>query len=266
MTLDEYCEIYVTATWRDDLSFEEAQKSYEDFKKSYVPELSQRFTVVNADDVEWFKQALEHDAKKRFVAFVFSRMKIPLPEELYEFMLRAAIYEINPSYNRWFVEPCIEAFGLRSVNNSLLEVVKNGDNFEKAGAVNALYWARLGLAFRSIPPAYTKEYALPESVQAYEELADVWMYRDCLLLKEFVNNPDLEVRQNIISHLKLDDAAYFPEDIRPLVKEAIKIAENHEDEYIRHRVAVQLHKQEPTTKPPYNTLMAKPYRKGKRSD
>jgi hypothetical protein len=267
MTLDEYCEIYVKIEWRNDISLEDAQKNYQDFKATYAPELSQRFEVVQPDDIEWFKQALEDDMKKGFAAFVFFDMEIPLPEELYETMLRAAVYEIDPSYNRYFVDPCREAFGLRRVNSSLLEVVKNGDNFEKAGAVNALYHASPPeLAFKGIPPAYTKEYALPESVQAYDEYKDVRMEMDCLFLKEFINNSNVEVRQSLIPHLKLNDPSYYPEDIRPLVDEAIRIAQNHEDEYIRHRLEIKFDKQPPRTKPPYKAVKTLPYRKRKDSD
>ncbi len=264
MTLDEYCEIYLRA-WKTP-DFEESRRRFEEFKKNFEAELSQRFTPLQTEDIEWFNHALEDDLKNKFVAHVFFRSNIVLPEELYEPMLRAAVYEIDPSYNRYFVEPCIEAFGLRRVNNSLLEVVRNGDNFEKAGAVNALYWAMRGLAFRGIPPAYTKEYALPESVKAYEELADVWIERDCLFLKEFVNNPDTSVRRSLIPHLKLDDPSYYPEDIRPLVHEAIRVAESHEDEYIRHRLEIKLDKEPPRTKPPYKTVKPLPYRKRKGSD
>jgi hypothetical protein len=267
MNLDEYCEMYVTAVWRNDLSFEEIQRGYENFQSNYESELFQRFTPLQRDDIEWFKQALSDDTKNRFVAFVFSFLNIPLPDDLYEIMLRTAVYEIDPSYNRWFVDPCIEAFGLRRVNHSLLEVVRNGDNFEKAGAVNALYHASPpGLAFKGIPPAYTKEYAMPESVEAYEEFTDLRMERDCLFLQEFVNNPDISLRQSLIPHLQLDDPSYYPEDIRPLVDEAIRIAENHEDEYIRHRLEIKFDKELPRIKPPYKTVKALPDRKRKGSD
>jgi hypothetical protein len=264
MNLDEYCEIYMAA-WKT-RDFEESRRMFEKFKEKFEAELTQRFTPLQTADIQWCKRALEDDIKNKFVAHVFFHSDIALPEELYEPMLRAAVYEINPSYNQYFVEPCLEAFGLRRVNNSLLEVVRNGDNFEKAGAVNALYWARLGLEFQGIPPAFTKEYALPESVRAYEELADVWIERDCLFLKEFVNNPDISVRQSLIRHLKLDDPSYYPEDIRPLVNEAIRIAETHEDEFIRHRLETKLDKEPPRTKPPYKTVKALPYRKRKDSD
>jgi len=264
MTLDEYCEIYMMAWKTPDI--EESRRSFEEFKENFGAELSQRFTPLQAEDIEWFKHALEDDIKNKFVASVFFRTDIALPAELYEPMLRAAVYEIDPSYNRYFVDPCIEAFGLRRVNNSLLEVVRNGDNFEKAGAVNALYHASPpGLAFQGMPPAYTKEYALPESVQAYEEYKDVRMERDCLFLKEFVNNPNTEVRQSLIPHLNLDDPSYYPDDIRPLVNEAIRIAESHEDEYIRHRLEIKLDKEPPRTKPPYKTVKVLPYRKRKGS-
>jgi hypothetical protein len=173
------------------------------------------------------------------VAIVFFYLPLPVPEGLFQPMMRAAVYEVNPSANRYFVEPCIRTYGHRRVNEALLAFVEEGSDIEKAGAVNALYWARLGLTFRGRPPAYTREYATPESVAAHHALADVWARRDRLFLAEFVANPDLDVRRSIIPHLELEPS-HYPNDLQPLVAQAIEIAQHHEDDYIRHRVQVQL--------------------------
>ncbi len=66
-------------------------------------------------------------------------------------MLDAAIDEVNPSLNREFVEPCRSAFGLRRVNEYLLDVVESGTDFSRAGAVNALYWRRCGSRSLAMP-------------------------------------------------------------------------------------------------------------------
>jgi hypothetical protein len=76
-------------------------------------------------------------------------------------------------------------------------------------------------------------------VPPYLELEDVWLRRRSLLLREFVANGNVHVRRSIIPSLKLEESAY-PDDLKPLVAQAIEIARNHEDEYIRHRVEVQL--------------------------
>ncbi|PYR94929.1 MAG: hypothetical protein DMF84_02725 [Acidobacteria bacterium] len=54
-----------------------------------------------------------------------------------------------------------------------------------------------------------------------------------------VSNANVDVRRSVIGHLDLCEADYDPTD-RPLVPRAIAIARAHPDQYIRHRVAVQL--------------------------
>ena len=61
----------------------------------------------------------------------------------------------------------------------------------------------------------------------------------CHMLREFIDNTDLELRPRIIPMLVLD-AKKYPEELRPLIAQAIAIARSHSDEYIRHRVEIQL--------------------------
>jgi hypothetical protein len=231
MTLDEFCDHF--------LASRESGEYDDDFVKNHGADLMKRLSDMQSEDTQWIRDALEDQPRKWFVAVVFTYLPLPVPEDLFLPMIHTAVYEIDPSFNRYFVEPCIRTYGHRCVNEALLEFFEKGTDFEKAGAVNALYWARLGLAFRGNVPAYTREYAIPESVAAYDALVDIWVRRDCLFLKEFVKNQDLHVRRSIIPSLKLD-ASYYPDELKPLVAEAIHIAQNQEDDYIRHRVKVQL--------------------------
>jgi hypothetical protein len=70
-------------------------------------------------------------------------------------------------------------------------------------------------------------------------LNDVWQRKRETFLRVFVNNDDVTVRRQIIPSLNLDESAY-PDELKPLVRRAVEIARNHTDEYIRHRVEVQL--------------------------
>ena len=45
--------------------------------------------------------------------------------------MRAAVYERDPSKNRAFVQPCVATFGLRRVNETLLQWFENGSDLEK---------------------------------------------------------------------------------------------------------------------------------------
>jgi hypothetical protein len=184
------------------------------------------------DDITWFKNALEHEERKFFVAFVLKEPRT-VPEILYEPMIRAAVYERDPSKNRAFVQPCVATFGLRRVSESLLQWFENGSDLEKAGAVQALY--HLGLV--GAPDSYWRR---PDSGAAFKLVGDLWMRQRCLLLREFVNNPSVLVRQRIIPHLDLIDVSSYPEELQPLVPQAIQIARNHPDAYIRHRLEIEM--------------------------
>jgi hypothetical protein len=206
-------------------------------KNQIVKEARRLLSTATSADWERLSEALADDKQKWFVAAIFS--EYPVPKRLVKAMIRAAIYEVNPSLNRAFISPCIASYGHRTVNEGLLEVVENGTDFEKAGAVNALYWGGMSLSFPPNTNRFTLENATPESRAAYFKLKDVWERKDRLFLQEFVSNENLDVRQSIIPSLKLNESVYA-DDLKPLVSKAIEIARHHEDEYIRHRVEVQL--------------------------
>jgi hypothetical protein len=200
--------------------------------------LARRVLRPTEEDAAWLTGGLADDERKWFVADLAHRVG-GVGDSLFAAMLDAAVAEVNPSFNRSFVEPCMAAFGPRRVNAYLLGVVAAGTDDQKAGAANALYWAQVGLTFIGNVPAFTPEHATPESRAAYEALADIRARKRRLLLETFVANPNVDVRRSIIPKLHLDPADY-PEGLRPLVAEAIAIARGHPDEYIRHRVEVQL--------------------------
>ncbi|HEX8693605.1 MAG TPA: hypothetical protein VF746_14375 [Longimicrobium sp.] len=168
-------------------------------------------------DWRWLTEALADAERKWFVAGVFERH--PVPGRLLGPMLRAGVLERNPSFNRLFIEPCVKSLGGRRVLEELLRYLEGGTDAEKAGAASALYWAG----------------GNPRN----EELGELRERLRCRMLREFVGNPDLDVRRRIVPMLWLEPEAY-PEELRPLVPAAVEIARSHPDEYIRHRVEVQL--------------------------
>jgi hypothetical protein len=169
------------------------------------------------EDWLWLAEALADLERKWFVAGVFKFQHVP--KRLFSPMLRAGVLERNPSLNRVFIEPCVRSLGGRRVLEGLLRYLESGTDPEKAGAASALYWAG----------------GNPRN----EELADVRQRLRCQMLQEFVANPDLNVRRRIIPMLRLEPEVY-PEELRPLIPLALEVARSHPDEYIRHRVEVQL--------------------------
>jgi hypothetical protein len=169
------------------------------------------------DDWQWLAESLAHPERKWFVAGVFELH--PVPGRLLGPMLRAGVLEPSPSFNRDFIEPCVASLGARQVMEVLLRYLESGTDAEKAGAASALYWVG--------------------SNPRNEDLDDLSQRLRCRMLREFVDNPDLNVRRRIIPMLRLEPDAY-PEELRPLLPVAIRVARSHPDEYIRHRVEVQL--------------------------
>lgn len=171
----------------------------------------------SADDWQWLSQALDDVKRKVFVALVFKYQ--PVPKRLLAAFVHAALLEPNPSLNRMFIEPCVRTWGSGEVNRRLLHYLQEGTNEEKAGAASAFYWAQ----------------GNPRN----EELGELRSAIRSALLHEFVCNTDLRVRQRIVPLLNLDQAAYGEQD-HPLIAQAIALARSHPDEYIRHRIEIQL--------------------------
>ncbi|MGC4045190.1 MAG: hypothetical protein QM758_15470 [Armatimonas sp.] len=172
------------------------------------------------------------------LSIVIGGLKV-VPESLLAPMLRAAVYDLDPSFNRRYIEVCLKHWGGVRVNTDLFPYTV-GSNLERAGVANAFYHSlsnpRKGYLFE------WTEGPTKEQIQR----AHNWF------LEEFVTNSDLQVRRNTISRLNLDKPEAYPESLRPLIPRAIAIARNHPDEYIRHRVEIQLGKPGP--------FMAKPSR------
>lgn len=197
-----------------------------------------RISRITDQDAQWLAQALGDATSKWFAAFVCG-LFTSLPESLLLPLLTAAITERNPSRNRAFIEPLVTAFGNRRVMHRLLDLVEHGTNAEKAGAINALYWASVRLERIALLPSDAQHSTTAESQAAYAAVADLNQRRKALFVQEFVANPDLQVRRNLIAWLDFDPAAY-PSAVQSLVQTALIIAQNHPDAYIRQRAAVNL--------------------------
>jgi len=165
----------------------------------------------------WLADSLRNEERKWFVAEIFEAH--PVPRKLYERMILTGVLEKDPSSNRYFIEPCVRSFGSRDVLSELLNYLRSGMDEQRAGAASALYWV---------------------SCENKTDLDDPLRNQiRCQMLSEFVRNDNIEVRRRIIPMLALDPEIY-PESLQSLIPEAISIARAHPDEYIRHRVEVQL--------------------------
>jgi hypothetical protein len=177
-------------------------------------------------DLGWLLSCLEglteEDRRRRHFIRIALRGSDQMPEVLLRPMLRAAVYERDPSFNKLFILPCLRHSGPRRVNEELLRYLESGTNAENAGAASAFYWS-----------------LMPHEGVTDENIDDLVAWKRHLFLTEFVSNEDVEVRRRILPGLRLEPE-FSPEEMRPLMQQAIKMSREHTDEYIRRRIEIQL--------------------------
>jgi hypothetical protein len=62
--------------------------------------------------------------------------------DLFEPLVRIAIYHKDPSFNRIFIRPCINTFGYTMVADKLISKYNNGSDSELEVIKRLLYWIR----------------------------------------------------------------------------------------------------------------------------
>jgi hypothetical protein len=162
------------------------------------------------------------------------RRGMDLSEESFDVLLQAAVHDPDPSFNRNFLEPALNAFGRVRVQSALLACLRTGTDLQRAGAARAWYWSALPLR---MPRVRAKDPAAgPAAPDAGPAVVTEW---NEAALREFVRNEHLDVRRSILPGLSLRKSAYPPE-LHDLVDMAVATARSHPDDYIRHRVEHQV--------------------------
>ncbi|WP_234328072.1 hypothetical protein [Streptomyces sp. NRRL S-37] len=158
-----------------------------------------------------------------------------LPEDAFDVLIEAAVHDPDPSFNRQFVEPALNAFGQRRVQAALLDCLRTGTNADRAGAARAWYWSALPAR---MPLVRAEDPDAAERAEPDEDADIPAEWRDAAL-REFVSNEHLDVRRCLLPGLPLRKSAHPPE-LHDLVDTAVRIARSHPDAYIRHRVEHQV--------------------------
>lgn len=159
-----------------------------------------------------------------------------LPEELFAPLMAAAVYDPDPSFCRWFVEPAVYAFGRRRVMAALVDYLRNGTDAERAGAVRAWYCAHVPLhADRS--PAYgpggVRDLALDES----QDIKEAWLEAS---MRVFVEATDPRMRHRVLRGLPTSREAYPPR-LHKLLESTLASAQADPDQHIRRWAAAADH-------------------------
>ena len=165
------------------------------------------------EDLEWCREALKHPRKRWFVASLFA--KAPVPRRLQSSMIQAAVEVENPSTNRQFVEPCVRSLGALGTLKTLRKTLEEGSVVEQTGAVDALYWVN--------------------SNPRNEDLADERASLRQIMIRLFLEIDFVPLQRSIISKLTPTSG-----EVEPLFEQVVAAARSHGDEYIRHRVEIQV--------------------------
>lgn len=96
-----------------------------------------------------------------------------LPEEFFVPLLAAAVYDPDPSFCRWFVEPAVYSFGRRRVVTALLGYLRTGTKAEQAGAQRAWYWAHVPLR-PDRSPAYAADGNRNPAIDETQDVVAEW--------------------------------------------------------------------------------------------
>ncbi|GAB2910842.1 hypothetical protein [Streptomyces mayteni] len=135
---------------------------------------------------------LREDRRARHLAHTVRRPlleRASLPEEFFAPLMAAAVYDPDPSFCRWFVEPALYAFGRRRVMAALLDYLRTGTEAERAGAKRAWYCAHLPLRANRSPayaPGGSRDPALDES----RDVVDEWLKECSEQLRRPAASPD----------------------------------------------------------------------------
>lgn len=147
---------------------------------SCVTEVARMMDLGNAVGVseDRLARGLAHAVRKPLLE------KDALPEEFFAPLMAAAVYDPDPSFCLWFVEPAVYAFGRRRVMTALLDYLRKGTTAEQAGAKRAWYCAHVPLRVdRS--PSYACGRSRDPALDECHDVVDEW-------LKASAEQPDRE--------------------------------------------------------------------------
>ncbi|MFF8443200.1 hypothetical protein ACF07U_20335 [Streptomyces californicus] len=150
------------------------------------------------------------------------------PEEWFAPLMAAAVYDPDPSFCRWFVEPAVYAFGRRRVMAALVDYLRTGTDTERAGAMRAWYCAHVPLhADRS--PAYGPGGVRDPALDETQDIRAVWLETS---LRVFAESTDPQTCHRALLGLPASRSAY-PPSLRGLLESTLASARAHSDPYIR---------------------------------
>ena len=133
MNLDAHFVEYVQAK-----SLKDKNAGHHTIRK-IVGRIASNFPRDNPEALAWFTAALAHDEKKWFVAKLLEKVN-PVPKALFDDLVFAALLEDDPSFNKWFIAPCVRSFGVEQVKSRIMTFAPHPQVIENEGVNKVMYW------------------------------------------------------------------------------------------------------------------------------
>lgn len=133
MNLEELFEEYAQAK-----SLKDKNAGHHAIRK-IVGRIASNFPRDNPEALSWFTAALVHDDKKWFVAKLLEKVN-PVPKALFDDLVLAALMERDPSFNKWFIAPCVKSFGIEQVKSKIMIFAPHPQVIENEGVNKVMYW------------------------------------------------------------------------------------------------------------------------------
>ena len=146
--------------------------------------------------------------------------------------MAAAVYDPDPSFCRWFVEPAVYVFGRRRVCAALVEYLRTGSDLERVGAIRAWYSAGVPLR-EGRSPAYAVGTTRDPALDMSQDIVDAWRQVSMELLRDL---PDLQIRYALLWWLPPSPDAY-PPHLHELFEGTIEAARADPDPHARSWIA-----------------------------
>ncbi|RPA57235.1 MULTISPECIES: hypothetical protein [Shewanella] len=109
--------------------------------RKLVGKIASNFPKDNPHSLAWFTSALVHPDKKWFVVKLLEKVN-PIPKALFDDLVLAALTEHDPSFNKWFIEPCVKSFGCEPVKSKIIAFASHPQVIENEGVNKVMYWVR----------------------------------------------------------------------------------------------------------------------------
>ncbi|MFT4926863.1 MAG: hypothetical protein ACI8WB_002962 [Phenylobacterium sp.] len=133
MNFEEYYQQYNQAK-----ALKDKNASHHQIRKM-ISKIVSHFPKDNPESLVWFTMALIDDDKKWFAAKVLAKIN-PVPKSLLDDLVLTALKERDPSFNRWFIEPCVKTFGRELVKSRVMLFASHPQVIENDGVNKIMYW------------------------------------------------------------------------------------------------------------------------------